>query len=922
MQSGTQLYARHFDEHDNLVAVHDGNGRETRYEYDDTGRLTASHYPDGTAEHLEYDERGRLVRRTKRDGQAISYAYDVKDRLTAASWNGAEIRHRKSKRPGDGGRNRRAGIRPQSGWSAVVPTARCFRIRHRKSKRSGIRYTYDAEDRLIEAESPACRSCYRYDDEGRVVKEERTIAGKVYLTRYRYDRQGRLAAVRAPGSRYWQRYAYDGIGRLSRLGLAGHRADLRFAYNGTNLKLTYPNGLWAQYEMSNPLNVERITVKSTGDAPVLDLCYTTDGRGNITQINEERYTYDERDRLVAYSDPAGNQRRVGDRHSSQAANPTCTYDRNGNLVTKVDGLGLWEYAYDVHDQLVAVQRDGYTVAEYAYDHRGRRVLKRTPRKTVVYHHDLHGFCLGESEDGRLVRLNLGTANSILGRVHLDGDRPRIEYYHHDHLASVRAVSDESGQVQARFDFEPFGEPREPVATDCEPIFAGKTLDAESGLYYFGARYYDPVTGRFLTADSYTFGPDDERLRVPRPAEVRPPAWRHLPSFWRAGSGIETERERAEDRQRELMATWLQADLHHQPHAYAHGNPLKYVDVDGHQAGWYLLYSILAFVWAIPYTVGAFVSWEIWFNWIFYVLIAFAWAWDRDAADNFPYEYEGHSEDRLGAWGWFINGGLAGKMVMGGAFTQGNIIIGKWDALQARNDTDQNFAVPTDPDLSNLVTARRAADVHELRHTNQFAWWGPLMMPWVLLAYYLANLIFISASIGLATPFSETARDTFVDIWTAQWDILKEAWVGLLISIPFLPGTYWWDYIGSGGYSSCWHERDAFRHSGYGPNINTIITAMENSLNPGGTTLVTVAYDSNAVAGGYTSGNASSIPVPTIDPNNSGATIAAEPAFDAAITAGDLVNLRVFEYTAGPTAGTDRLTVTYGGTTAALEISVE
>lgn len=41
-------------------------------------------------------------------------------------------------------------------------------------------------------------------------------------------------------------------------------------------------------------------------------------------------------------------------------------------------------------------------------------------------------------------------------------------------------------------------------------FTDKTTDETSGLSYFGARFYDPETGRFITADTYTNLPNDER----------------------------------------------------------------------------------------------------------------------------------------------------------------------------------------------------------------------------------------------------------------------------------------------------------------------------------------------------------------------------------------------------------------------------
>jgi RHS repeat-associated protein len=76
----------------------------------------------------------------------------------------------------------------------------------------------------------------------------------------------------------------------------------------------------------------------------------------------------------------------------------------------------------------------------------------------------------------------------------------VRYFHTDVVGSVRAVTDAQGTVVAQHDFQPFG--GEPAAApDPSPLrFAGKERDAETGLDYFGGRYYAPSTGRFSTVD--------------------------------------------------------------------------------------------------------------------------------------------------------------------------------------------------------------------------------------------------------------------------------------------------------------------------------------------------------------------------------------------------------------------------------------
>lgn len=77
----------------------------------------------------------------------------------------------------------------------------------------------------------------------------------------------------------------------------------------------------------------------------------------------------------------------------------------------------------------------------------------------------------------------------------------VEYYHHDALGSVRAVTNAAGQVVSRHDYLPFGEEWQAPLTGTPLVkFTGKERDRETGLDYFGARYYRPGIGRFTTVD--------------------------------------------------------------------------------------------------------------------------------------------------------------------------------------------------------------------------------------------------------------------------------------------------------------------------------------------------------------------------------------------------------------------------------------
>jgi len=73
------------------------------------------------------------------------------------------------------------------------------------------------------------------------------------------------------------------------------------------------------------------------------------------------------------------------------------------------------------------------------------------------------------------------------------------YYHTDNLGSVRKVSDENGDVVFSIDYYPFGEKFSKEGYGSNYEYTGKEFD-DSGLNYYGARYYDSNLGRFITSD--------------------------------------------------------------------------------------------------------------------------------------------------------------------------------------------------------------------------------------------------------------------------------------------------------------------------------------------------------------------------------------------------------------------------------------
>jgi RHS repeat-associated protein len=98
---------------------------------------------------------------------------------------------------------------------------------------------------------------------------------------------------------------------------------------------------------------------------------------------------------------------------------------------------------------------------------------------------------------------------------------RISFFHTDHLGSTRVVTDKYGYIHERIDYGPFGEIfRDDMLVEISWNFTdtpydrhpekytGQKWDYRTGLYYYGARYYDPEIGRFTSADTVVPRPTD------------------------------------------------------------------------------------------------------------------------------------------------------------------------------------------------------------------------------------------------------------------------------------------------------------------------------------------------------------------------------------------------------------------------------
>jgi RHS repeat-associated protein len=171
---------------------------------------------------------------------------------------------------------------------------------------------------------------------------------------------------------------------------------------------------------------------------------------------------------------------------------TYSYDSNGNLISKT-GPDTYAYTYNYNNMLTEVKKNGETIAQYFYDANGKRYKKIENNETIVYiwsgNNVVYEKNMTTNVETKYLYANMFRIAKIVDGV--------VTYYHQDHLLSTRLLTDANGNVIEEEEYEEFGSDINGINEKYK--YTGKEKDI-TGLYYFGARYYDPTTGRFITRD--------------------------------------------------------------------------------------------------------------------------------------------------------------------------------------------------------------------------------------------------------------------------------------------------------------------------------------------------------------------------------------------------------------------------------------
>jgi len=462
-----------------VTNITDASGNTTIFEYDSHGNLVTMIYPDGSEEQYAYDAFSNMITKSDRMNWIITFEYDDQGKMIKKSF-------------------------PDGTYHTFTYDSIGNMITA-EDENGTLSFSYDSSDRLILATYPNGETLqYEYNPLGdlfRLTYPDGTVL------EHKYDKANRLTHIDTVGQTIAS-YTYDLTSKIS-------RRDLQ-------------NGVYTTYSHdANRRLLSLINYKPNSEV-ISSFSYTYDQMGNrlsmTTEQGSTQYIYDELSQLIKVIPPSslatdfvydtvGNRTSVienGDgvtystnnlNQYTEVGGETYTYDTNGNMTSKTNSSGTTTYTYDFENHLIRVDTPSETIS-YAYDPFGRRISKTTSSNKLKYIHDGYRVVMEKDE------INVVQAKYIYG-IGIDEilvmERNGTQYYYcHDGLGSVSDLTDLTGNKIESYSYDAFGKP-ENISSEGNPyLYTGREYEPETGLYYYRARYYDPILGRFLSPDPIGF----------------------------------------------------------------------------------------------------------------------------------------------------------------------------------------------------------------------------------------------------------------------------------------------------------------------------------------------------------------------------------------------------------------------------------
>ncbi len=546
---------------DSLTISYDAQGRVTQeqvggriwtYAYDSRSRLVRTIDPVGRQDSLIYDDADRPTRRLLPGGREIQFGYDSSGNLTSIT-PPAQVPHSFGLTPVD----LVSGYTPPNVGLASPATTYEYNLDRQLTRilrpdAIEVIFGYDPAGRpstvtfdrgqLVSTYHPTTGTltgitapggltlAYTYDGTlSKTVAWGGAVGGNVGVS---YNNDFRIIGQTVNGTNSLS-FGYDADGLLTSAGALGIK---RHAQHGMVERDSVDNLLTVT--SYDPHGALASLVASHSGSPLFQTSYTHDSLSRITELTEMvqgtsttlGFTYDPAGRLsevrrngvleATYEyDLNGNRERLTtsggvvtgsydsqDRLTSYGTT-TFTYGSNGELRTKtVPGVGTTSYTYDALGNLTAATLPDGTELGYLVDGQNRRIGKTvngTRVQGLLYQGQLTPVAELDGANTVVSRFVYGTRANVPDYLIKGGVTYRVIA---DHLGSVRLVVNAStGALAQRLDYDEYGRITQNTNPGFQPFgYAGGLLDDHTGLVRFGARDYDPATGRWTAKDPIGF----------------------------------------------------------------------------------------------------------------------------------------------------------------------------------------------------------------------------------------------------------------------------------------------------------------------------------------------------------------------------------------------------------------------------------
>lgn len=360
---------------------------------------------------------------------------------------------------------------------------------------------------------------FEYSDQGLLesISLKDGLAGSIqsFADYTNYDAKGDLLNV-VYGNQVTGDYTYTPLGKIAHYTLSNSEGsgllERTYAWNDALQIETITDELDASYTQN--FSYDPVGRLLTAQGVYGSKSYTYDHSGNILLKDQVNYDYEN------YQVKLGT-----DSENTADTLFTASYDEVGNQKKRTVGEGEnrtnYSYTYDVLNRLKSVEKDGSLVYAYTYDHTGRRVRKIDFINNVSSIYVSGNYEITQYKDSTVYTKNILGQNGLIATVsqsesngatvssEVEGlPTSGILYFHQDHIGNTKLTTSAAGIEKSRLTYQPYGQIYEPGTDGPDNFrykFGGKELDEGANLYYFNARYYDPLTGRFITADTQLGG---------------------------------------------------------------------------------------------------------------------------------------------------------------------------------------------------------------------------------------------------------------------------------------------------------------------------------------------------------------------------------------------------------------------------------